>query len=243
MTDTHDAGDGGRSTDVPLLDETIGANLARTVAAHGAARRWSRATRACAGPTASSASGSSASRGLMALGLEPGDRVGLWSPNYAEWTLVQYATAEIGVILVNINPAYRTHELAYVLDQSGCRMLIAAPAFKTSDYVAMVDAGRGPSCPASSGRSSSGTTTGTSSSPATGGATDDALDARGARRSRPTTRSTSSTRRARPGSRRAPRSRHRNILNNGYFVTAPAAASRRTTGCASRCPSTTASGW
>ena len=75
----------------------------------------------------------------MAAGLEKGDRVGIWSPNYAEWTLVQYATAEIGVILVNINPAYRTHELAYALQHSGCRMLIAAPAFKTSDYRAMVD--------------------------------------------------------------------------------------------------------
>ena len=71
-----------------------------------------------------------------------GDRVGIWSPNYAEWTLVQFATAKIGVILVNINPAYRTNELAYALNQSGCRWLIAAPSFKTSDYVAMVDAVR-----------------------------------------------------------------------------------------------------
>jgi len=76
---------------------------------------------------------------LLAAGLEIGDRVGIWSPNRAEWALVQYATAKVGVILVNINPAYRTHELAYVLRQSGCRMLLAAPAFKTSDYVAMVD--------------------------------------------------------------------------------------------------------
>ena len=78
-------------------------------------------------------------RGLLGLGLEPGDRLGLWSPNHAEWTLLQYATAEIGVILVNVNPAYRVHELAYVLDQSGCRVLVAAPSFKTSDYVAMVE--------------------------------------------------------------------------------------------------------
>ena len=68
-----------------------------------------------------------------------GDRVGIWSPNHAEWTLVQFATAKIGAILVNINPAYRTNELAYALNQSGCRWLIAAPTFKTSDYVAMVD--------------------------------------------------------------------------------------------------------
>ncbi len=131
--------DRGR-TDLALLDDTIGANLARTVAAHGdlealVARhqglRWSYAefgerVRQLA-------------KGLLGLGLEQGDRVGLWSPNYAEWTLVQYATAEIGVILVNVNPAYRTHELAYALNQSGCRLLFAAPSFKTSDYVEMVD--------------------------------------------------------------------------------------------------------
>ena len=70
--------------------------------------------------------------------LRPGDRVGLWSPNYAEWTLVQYATAEIGVILVNINLAYRTHELAYAVNQSGCRWVLASPEFKTSNYVDMV---------------------------------------------------------------------------------------------------------
>ena len=78
-------------------------------------------------------------RGLLALGLDKGDRVGIWSPNNAEWVLVQYATAAIGVILVNINPAYRTHEVSYALEQSGCRALIAATSFKTSDYVAMVE--------------------------------------------------------------------------------------------------------
>src|SRR5207237_2269373 len=78
-------------------------------------------------------------RGLLALGLGVGDRIGIWSPNCAEWVLVQYATAKVGVILVNINPAYRTSELAYALNQSGCRMLIAAPAFKTSDYAAMIE--------------------------------------------------------------------------------------------------------
>jgi fatty-acyl-CoA synthase len=78
-------------------------------------------------------------RGLLALGLEKGDRVGIWSPNGAEWVLVQYATARVGVVLVNINPAYRTHEVQYALRQSGCRMLIAATDFKTSDYRAMID--------------------------------------------------------------------------------------------------------
>ena len=133
------ATDAGR-TDIPLLDDTIGANLARTVAAHGSREalvsrhqgvRWTYDELAervglCA-------------KGLLALGLQQGDRVGLWSPNYAEWTLLQYATAEIGVILVNVNPAYRTHELQYTLAQSGCRMLFAAPSFKTSDYVDMVE--------------------------------------------------------------------------------------------------------
>ena len=125
-------------TDRVLLDDTIGANLARTTAAHGSNEalvsrhqgiRWTydefhaRVRRLASG--------------LLAAGLEVGDRLGLWSPNYAEWTLVQYATAEIGVILVNINPSYRTHELAYALNQSGCRMLVAAPSFATSDYRAM----------------------------------------------------------------------------------------------------------
>ena len=127
-------------TDVALLDETIGANLARTVAAHGAVEavvarhqgvRW---TYAELGERVSRCA-----RGLLALGIDPGDRVGLWSPNYAEWTLLQYATAEIGAVLVNINPAYRTSELAYALEQSGCRILFAAPSFKTSDYVDMVE--------------------------------------------------------------------------------------------------------
>ena len=126
-------------TDVALLDDTIPANLARTVAVHGHREalvsrhqhiRWTytefggRVRRLAAG--------------LLGAGLRKGDRLGLWAPNYAEWTLVQYATAEIGVVLVNINPAYRTHELAYVLRQSGCRWVVAAPSFKTSDYVAMV---------------------------------------------------------------------------------------------------------
>ena len=78
-------------------------------------------------------------KALIATGLEVGDRLGIWSPNCAEWVLLQYATAKVGVILVNINPAYRTHEVAYALEQSGCRALVAATTFKTSDYVAMVD--------------------------------------------------------------------------------------------------------
>jgi fatty-acyl-CoA synthase len=123
----------------PLLGETIGANLARTVArfpdaealvSRHQSRRYTYAEFNDAVDLTA--------RGLLDLGLNVGDRVGIWSPNCAEWVFIQYATARIGVILVNINPAYRTSELEYALNQSGCRLLIAAPAFKTSDYRSMV---------------------------------------------------------------------------------------------------------
>ena len=77
-------------------------------------------------------------RAFIAAGFVKSDRVGIWSPNNVEWTLVQYATAKAGLILVNINPAYRVHELAYVLEQSGCKGLVLQNRFKTSDYVAML---------------------------------------------------------------------------------------------------------
>lgn len=77
-------------------------------------------------------------RALMALGLKTGDRLGIWAPNCAQWCITQFATAKIGVILVNINPAYRTSELEYVLKQSGCQWLVCAGAFKTSDYHGML---------------------------------------------------------------------------------------------------------
>src|SRR6476660_9238244 len=135
-------------TEPPLLEETIGANLARTVARWGdrealvecaTGRRWTYAEL--------DRDGDEVARGLLAAGLAKGDRLGLWSPNCAEWTLVQYAAAKIGVILVNLNPAYRTHELVYALNQSGLRMLICAAVFKTSDYPEMVAQVR-PECPA-----------------------------------------------------------------------------------------------
>ena len=78
-------------------------------------------------------------RALLALGIERRDRIGIWSPNSAEWIVVQYATARIGAILVNLNPAYRTHEVEYALNQSACRLLLAATSYKSSDYIAMVD--------------------------------------------------------------------------------------------------------
>ncbi len=77
--------------------------------------------------------------GLVALGLEPGDRVGIWAPNMAEWVVAQFATAKAGLILVNVNPAYRLPELEFALDQVGAKALITVPGFKTSDYIAMLD--------------------------------------------------------------------------------------------------------
>src|SRR6478609_11244718 len=134
--------------DKPLIGETIGHNLERTVARNPDGE----ALVSChQGVRYSYAEFNEAvdrlASGMLAEGLRKGDRVGVWSTNCAEWALVQYATAKLGVILVNINPAYRTSELEYALRQSGCRMLIAATAFKSSDYVAMVDEVR-PSLPA-----------------------------------------------------------------------------------------------
>jgi fatty-acyl-CoA synthase len=77
-------------------------------------------------------------QGLMALGLQKGERIGIWSPNRAEWTITQFATSKIGAILVNINPSYRLHELEYALQQSGCGMLVMAPQFRTSNYTDML---------------------------------------------------------------------------------------------------------
>ncbi|WP_166910018.1 AMP-binding protein [Mycobacterium sp. DL440] len=132
---SYDAG----PTDVPVLEETIGAHFERMVAAGpdaealvevASGRRWSYAEL--------NVEVDLVARGLMARGVAKGDRVGIWAPNCAEWVILQLATAKIGAILVNINPAYRTHELAYVLKQSGVRTLVAATAFKSSDYVTMV---------------------------------------------------------------------------------------------------------
>ncbi len=129
---------------VPLLGQTIGDNLEDTVRRFGnrealvvvhEGKRWTYAQL--------NADVDRIARRLLAMGLQVGDRVGIWAPNCSAWTMLQYATAKVGVILVNINPAYRTHEVEYVLRQSGCRMLIAADAFKTSNYRAMIDEVRG----------------------------------------------------------------------------------------------------
>ncbi|WP_019633566.1 AMP-binding protein [Actinomadura atramentaria] len=131
---------------LPLLGDTIGANLARTAARHpdndavvDGGRRWTYAR--------FDAEVDAVATGLLNLGVGTGDRVGIWAPNCAEWMILQYATARIGAVLVNVNPAYRVHELEYVLNQAGVRLLVAAPGFKTSDYAAMIDEVR-PSCPA-----------------------------------------------------------------------------------------------
>jgi len=125
--------------DVALLGETIGSNLERTVARHPqrealvevvSGRRWTYAE--------FDAVVDDVALGLLAAGIGRGDRVGIWAPNCAEWVLTQYATAKIGAILVNVNPAYRTHELSYVIRQSGMRLIVSTVAHKTSDYRAML---------------------------------------------------------------------------------------------------------
>ena len=126
-------------TATPLLQETIGRNLESTVdrfpdrdalvSLHQGIRQTYRAFNQSVDLLA---------MGLLRLGLEVGDRVGIWSPNCAEWVWLQYATAKVGVILVNINPAYRTHEVRYALAQSGCRVLVSAQQYLSSDYRAMV---------------------------------------------------------------------------------------------------------
>ena len=127
------------ASNTPLLGETIGENLRRTVERHGgnealvSRHQGYRATYQefwdLTGLVA---------RGLMARGVKNGDRVGIWSPNRYEWTAVQYGTARMGAILVNINPAYRTSELEYALNQSGVSFLIMARAFRNADYEGML---------------------------------------------------------------------------------------------------------
>jgi fatty-acyl-CoA synthase len=125
---------------VALLGETIGQNLDRTaarspdhdalVSVHQGVRQTYAEFHAAVEEVA---------RGLLALGIEPGERVGIWSPNNAEWVTLQYATAKVGAILVNVNPAYRTSELAYALGQSGVSTLVLAPRFRQADYLDMLE--------------------------------------------------------------------------------------------------------
>jgi len=131
---------------VPLLGETIGENLFNTCQQFAerealiSVHQGYRATYAQLWQQVEEVA-----KALLASGVQQGERVALWAPNCYEWVLVQYATARIGAILVNINPAYRTSELAYVLQQSGASVLVSAVAFKGSNYRAMIDEAR-PAC-------------------------------------------------------------------------------------------------
>jgi len=133
--------------DSPLLGETLGRNLERTVAAHpdrealvdiATGRRWTYA--------GLDADIDRVTLGLLERGVGVGDRVGIWALNCAEWVIVQYATAKIGAILVNVNPAYRAHELRFVIEQSGMRLLVSVTQYRHSDYRGMVERVR-PRCP------------------------------------------------------------------------------------------------
>jgi fatty-acyl-CoA synthase len=132
------------AVDTPLLGQTIGENFERTVARFPDADAVVSRHQGVSFTYAELNEGvDRLARALMAAGLEPGDRLGVWSPNCVEWLMLQFATAKAGVVLVNINPAYRTTELEYAMGQSGCRVLVAASSFKTSDYEAMVEEVRG----------------------------------------------------------------------------------------------------
>jgi fatty-acyl-CoA synthase len=127
------------ASETPLIGETIGVYFDRAVEQHGERDalvvrhqqiRWSwRQLKSRVDDFAA---------GLLALGLKPGERIGIWSPNNAEWVVTQFATAKAGLVLVNINPAYRITELEYALDKSGCAALITAARFRTSDYLEML---------------------------------------------------------------------------------------------------------
>jgi fatty-acyl-CoA synthase len=127
-------------TTLPLIDETIGANLERVAARWGERDALVDVAQGIRLPYGEfNAAVDALAHSFLALDLAIGDRVGIWAPNCTEWVLVQYATAKIGAILVTVNPAYRTAELAYALERSGCRVLIAAETFKGADYRAMVE--------------------------------------------------------------------------------------------------------
>jgi len=129
------------TADHPLIGDTIGVHLDRMASlsperpaliARGQGVRWTYGVfQAQVDATAA---------GLIAMGFRPGDRLGIWSPNNSEWVVTQFATAKAGVILVNINPAYRLHELEYALNKVGCAGLVLATSFKSSDYLGMIGA-------------------------------------------------------------------------------------------------------
>src|SRR5262245_26492275 len=133
--------------DTPLLEETIGENLRRTVERFGEREALVVVDQGyCATYRELWDEVDLAARGLLARGVRKGDRVGMWSPNRAEWTITQLATARIGAILVTINPAYKAAELEYALSKTGVSVLVMARGFRQTDYIAMLEEVR-PRCP------------------------------------------------------------------------------------------------
>ncbi|AKT50238.1 AMP-binding protein [Arsenicicoccus sp. oral taxon 190] len=205
------------TSDIPLLGDTIGANLERTVARFGerlalvdvpSGRRWTYAELDVAVDEVA--------KGLIAAGLAAGDRLGIWSPNGPEWTIVQYATAKAGVVLVNINPAYRAHELEYVVKQSGMRMVVSAVSYKTSMYQQMLESIRH-DCPDLEQVVYLGEQSWEDLKAAGAGVSDEDLDARMSELSADdpiNIQYTSGT----TGFPKGATLSHHNILNNGFFV-------------------------
>jgi fatty-acyl-CoA synthase len=215
--DVLDSYTSGTST-TPLLGDTIGGNFARTALRFpdrealvdvASGRRWSYAHL--------NHDVDALARGRLAAGVAKGERVGIWAPNVPEWVLIQYATAKIGAILVNVNPSYRKHELRYALQQSGMRMIVSLPEFRGSEYAAMIDAVR-PECPELADVVYIGTDSwdalvaGGAALPAD--AVELALAALGADDPINIQYTSGTT-----GSPKGATLSHHNILNNGYFVT------------------------
>jgi fatty-acyl-CoA synthase len=200
-----------------LLGETIGANFERTATRFGdrealvdrpSGRRWTYRQLDDEVDTFA--------RGLIARGLAKGNRVGIWSPNSAEWVIVQYATAKVGVVLVNVNPAYRAHELTFVLNQSGVSLLVVAQATERSDYPAMVESVRS-NCPGLAEVVVVGTKSWNSLVQAASSVPPEVLSERAATLSFDDAiniQYTSGT----TGFPKGATLSHHNILNNGYFV-------------------------
>ncbi|MER5439047.1 AMP-binding protein [Streptomyces sp. NPDC002790] len=205
------------TSEVPLLGDTVGRNLRRVVEAWperealvdmADGRRWTYGQ--------FGADVGELARGLLARGIGKGDRVGIWAVNCAEWVLVQYATARIGAIMVNINPAYRAHELAFVLKQSGVSLLISSTEHKGTDYRELVRQ-VAPECPELREQVFIGTESWDALVAAAGGITDDQLVALEAELSCDdpvNLQYTSGT----TGFPKGATLSHHNILNNGYWV-------------------------
>ncbi|WP_425828083.1 AMP-binding protein [Streptomyces fractus] len=204
-------------SEVPLLGDTVGRNLRRAVEAWPerdalvdvpSGRRWTYAQ--------FDADVDELARGLLARGIAKGDRVGIWAVNCAEWVLVQYATARIGAIMVNINPAYRAHELAFVLKQSGASLLVSSTEHKGTDYRDLVRQ-VAPECPELRDQVFIGTDSWDALVAAADGVTRGQLAAREAELSCDdpvNLQYTSGT----TGFPKGATLSHHNILNNGYWV-------------------------